>query len=166
LSLPGVAAAQPTSYLGASLGASFYNTSIEHLNDKDFKLQEKELAWKLFAGIRGRRYFAIEAGYVNLGQVKNVDRDVELKTSGWDFFGVLNLNAGPLELFGKVGALWWRSETKILEDPFDTEGRDFAWGFGGSLRHNDFSVRIEWERFELEGDNVLAMATAGVVLYF
>jgi hypothetical protein len=164
--LPVVAAAQTVPYLGASLGASFYNTGIEKLNDKDFKLQASEMAWKLFGGIRSARYLAVEGGFVNLGQVKHTGRNVELKTSGWDLFGVVNLQAGPLEVFGKLGALWWRAETKIDENPFDTDGHDLAWGFGGSLRYKDTSVRIEWEQFQLGDGNSIGLATFGIAMYF
>jgi hypothetical protein len=165
---PASANAQARAFLGGSLGTSFYKTDITELQDEDFKLEENEFAWKIFGGLRALRLTSVEFGYRNLGKVQNTVADVNLehKTSGWDLFFVPFLSTGPVDVFGKLGYLWWRSETKIEEDPFDTKGGDFAWGFGGAIRLRDAAVRIEWERFEVEGADYLSMATAGVVFYF
>jgi hypothetical protein len=163
---PAAALAQAKPYLGASLGAAFHNTSVEDITGEDFKLEGEEFSWKIFGGIRGAQFFAIEGSYVHFGKIENTVNDTSLdsKKTGWDLFVVGNLSAGPIDVFGKAGILWWRDEGRIEDAPFDTKGNDFAWGLGGALRLGGLGVRVEYERFELEGDDNLALVTAGVFL--
>jgi len=162
---PAVALAQAKPYLGASLGAAFHNTNLEDVTGDDFNLEGEEFSWKIFGGVRGGKFFAVEGGYVNFGKVNNTEdnTDLESKKTGWDLFAVGNLTAGSVDVFGKVGILWWRTEAKIDEDPFDTKGNDFAWGLGAAIRLGGLGLRAEYERFEVEGDDSLAMITAGIV---
>ena len=58
--LPASLHAQAKPYIGGSIGASFYDTSIEDVTGDDFKLEGEEFAWKIFGGVRkvndGARY--------------------------------------------------------------------------------------------------------------
>ena len=164
LLLPALVHAQAKTYIGGSIGASFYDTSIEHVDYDDFKLDGEEFAWKIFGGVRTMTFLSVEGGYVNFGKIQNTEDmvDLESKTTGWDLFAVGNLTAGPIDIFGKAGILWWRSDAKIDEAPFEVTGNDFMWGLGGALRLGGLGIRAEFERVELEGDDTLMMLSAGV----
>ncbi len=157
--------AQAKPYIGGSIGASFYDTELEDVSGDDFKLDGEEFAWKIFGGFRGARLWAIEGGYANFGKIQNtvLDKELESKTTGWDLFAVGNLALGPLDAFGKAGILWWRTDSKIEDDPFDVKGYDFAWGLGAAIRLGCLGIRAEVERFELDGYCNIMMLTAGVV---
>jgi hypothetical protein len=164
LLLPASLHAQARPYIGGSIGASFHNTSIEDVTGDDFKLDGEEFAWKIFGGIRSMHFLSVEGGYVHFGKIKGTEETVglESKTTGWDLFAVGTLTAGPIDVFGKAGVLWWRSDQKIEDDPFDVKGNDFMWGLGGALRFGGLGVRAEFERVEQEGDDSLMILTAGV----
>lgn len=163
---PATAAAQPKGYLGGSIGSSFYDTNLEDVTGDDFKLDGEEFAWKIYGGIRGARFLAVEGGYVNFGKVQNTvgDTNLESKTTGWDLFAVGNLGLGPLDAFGKAGIMWWRTDSKIEDDPFDVKGYDFTWGLGAGVRLGGLGIRAEFERFELEGKDKIMMLSAGIFL--
>jgi hypothetical protein len=164
LLFPAVVNGQAKPYLGASIGASFYDKSIEDVTGDDFKMEGEEFAWKIFGGITGRRFFAVEADYRDFGRIQNQDDNTELesKVTSWDVFAVGNLYLGPLGVFGKAGISWWREDSRVEDYPFDVTGHDFAWGLGAAIRLGGMGFRAEFERFEMEGDDRLITLTAGV----
>jgi hypothetical protein len=156
--------AQANGYLGASLGASFQNTSVQDVSGNNFDLDGEEFAWKIFAGIRAARVLGIEGDYRDFGKVQNTvgTINVESATTAWDLFLTGTMPLGPLEAFGKAGVVWWRSDAKIDQNPFDVNGSDFAWGLGAAINFGGMAIRAEFERFELGGDDNLMMLTAGI----
>ncbi|MGD8414048.1 MAG: outer membrane beta-barrel protein [Candidatus Latescibacterota bacterium] len=166
LLLPATIYAQARPYIGASIGASFYDTSVEDVSGDDFKLDGNDFAWKVFGGVRTVRFLSAEGGYVDFGKIQDSEGStaLETKTTGWDLFAVGNIALGPIDVFGKAGIMWWRSDAKIEDEPFDVTGHDFTWGLGGALRLGGLGFRAEFERVELEGDDTLMMLTAGVTL--
>lgn len=161
---PAVVRGQATPYLGASIGASFYDTKLEDVTGNDFKLKDEEFAWKIFAGIRGGSFLALEGDYRDFGRVQNQDGNTNLESevTSWDLYAVGNLYLGPLGVFGKMGISWWREESKIDNNPFDVKGHDLTWGLGAAIRLGGMRIRAELERFELDGDDKLMMLSAGV----
>jgi hypothetical protein len=156
--------AQAKPYIGGSIGASFWDTSIEDVSTGDFKLDGKEFAWKIFGGVRTMKFLSVEGGYVNFGKIQNTEGtvDLESKTTGWDLFAVGNIALGSIDIFGKAGILWWRSDAKIEDDPFEVTGNDFMWGLGGAIRLGGLGIRAEFERVEMTDDDTMMMLTAGV----
>ncbi|MCC5794063.1 MAG: outer membrane beta-barrel protein [Chromatiales bacterium] len=116
---------------------------VDNFNGTDF-------AWKLFAGARFGPNLGVEAGYINLGEAEYAveyivpamtrtlgttnqdwrpqqDRQVDVKTKieGFQLYGVgfLPLN-DQIELFGKIGLLFWDRSTvifdqRLAEEPVD-----------------------------------------------
>jgi hypothetical protein len=156
--------AQAKPYLGASIGVSFWDTSVEDVTGEDFKLDGQEFAWKIFGGIRTMSLLSVEGSYVNFGKIQNTTDQtaVESKTTGWDLFAVGTITAGPIDIFGKAGILWWRSDAKIEDDPFEVTGNDFMWGLGAAFRLGGLGVRAEFERVEMPNDDTLMLLSAGV----
>lgn len=161
---PAVLHAQTKPFIGGSIGASFYSTSVEDVTGDDFKLDGEEFAWKIFGGVRTMKFIGLEGGYVHFGKVQNQTDafDVESKTTGWDVFGTGTIPVGPIDLFGKAGVVWWRSDVKIDEAPFDVTGSDFMWGLGAALRLGGLGIRAEFERVEMGDGDSLMLLTAGV----
>jgi hypothetical protein len=164
--LPATLHAQAKPYIGASIGASFYDTNVEDVSGDDFKLDGEEFAWKIFGGVRTMKFLSVEGGYVDFGKIQDSEGStaLETKTTGWDLFAVGNIALGSIDVFGKAGIMWWRSDAKIEDEPFDVTGNDFTWGLGAALRLGGLGFRAEFERVEMEGDDTLMMLTAGVTL--
>ena len=162
---PAAAMAQASGYLGASLGASFHNTSIEDVSGNNFDLDGEEFAWKIFGGIRAAQFLGIEGDYRDFGKLQNTvaNTDLESKRTGWDLFVTGNIPLGPLEGFAKAGVVWWRTDAAVNQNPFETKGSDFAWGLGAAINFGGMAIRAEFERFELGDDDNIMMLTAGIL---
>ncbi len=86
----------------------------------------------------------------------------DAKTTGWDAFGVLTLALGPIDFFGKVGAIAWDIEV----DTFKETDTDLAYGLGLALRLGSFSVRGEYERFDIADTDEVGMYSIGLAYMF
>ena len=181
--LPNARAEQPSKrwYGGLSAGQSMIKFSDDFLqvegatastlNDK----KETDIGYKIYAGYRFHRYFAVEGGYTDFGKF-HVERDVvfpafgilreELKISGWhlDALGVLPLGTS-FSLFGKVGAIYNRVQGSFTtsgavvlapgESANQTHtGVNLKYGLGAAYDFTDsVGVRAEWERASQLGDD-------------
>jgi hypothetical protein len=144
-------------YIGGSLG----NATIEqNLPDNDIDIDSDDTGYKIFGGFKFT-ILAIEGGYVDFGKPSQNNSEVEL--SGWDLFGLLNLGIGPVDLFGKLGIFAWDSETIVTGEPsLDKDGTDPAYGIGAGLSFGSFSVRAEYEYFDMSDfDNVTMFSIGG-----
>ncbi len=160
-------------YIGGSLGGSSFDVMgyDEALGDIDFS--DSDAAYKLFAGYRFLGFFAVEAGYVDLGEpgeslAENVRVDIDVQ--GWDAFAVGMLPIGPVDLFAKVGGVSWTADIRAaFDDVTDSDsdsGTDLAYGLGIALRLGSLAVRVEGEQFDLDNADEVYLFTAGVTLTF
>jgi opacity protein-like surface antigen len=161
LSISGVAHAGKKTgpYIGGSLGWAVIDVS-SGINDFD----DDDLGFKVFGGynfgVIPLLDLAVEGSYANFGkasssQIANQDVDI----TGWDLFGLAALNLGPVGLFGKVGQIWWDSDSNIAQ--MDDSGNDMAYGLGLRFQIGSIAIRGEYEYFDLD-DTDLSMLSAGV----
>jgi OOP family OmpA-OmpF porin len=147
---------------------ALYTDLIEFAPDSSSQ-DEKDTAYKLQVGYQFSENFAVEGGYVDLGQqdYKAVYTDIaegKIKTSakGWNIDAVLILpvNAG-VSLFAKVGVISAKVEQKISLSAFDeTDSVTFddtkvspTFGIGVAYNfYQGWSARAELERFSKLGD--------------
>ncbi len=146
-------------YIGGSLGMSSTDVSsgAYDFNDDDF-------GWKIFGGynfgIIPLLDLAVEGSYVDFGSASSdgiLNQSVDL--TGWDLYGVAALNLGPIGVFGKVGQIWWNSDSNI--SPLDDSGNDMAYGIGARFQIGSLGIRAEYEYFDLS-DSDLSLLSAGV----
>ena len=110
-------------YGGASIGYArvyFNDNNLFLPGPTSVKKDETDTAWRLHAGYRLHRHFALEGGWTRLGEfsftrtVPNGDSGTgTFKASGW--FGEA-LGIVPLErfsLFGKAGAMYYSAEKTL-----------------------------------------------------
>lgn len=141
-------------------------------------IEGSDLAARVFAGVRLHRYFAIEAGYVDLGKVDALvptltsdaqlaQVDTKIDTSGWEVtaVGIWPIN-GDFEAFGKLGLVAWDSD--FSEDGArlaSKDGTDLAYGIGlDYLGTERLRFRIEGMVYDLSGFDE-AIAITGSVIY-
>jgi OmpA-OmpF porin, OOP family len=166
LSAPTAALAQGTGagfYLGGAFGQATFkewcstggtpNASFNSCKDTDS-------AWKLLGGYRFNRQFAIEATYIDWGEVAanvnlGVPPAVEVAASQHSY-GLAAVGTLPVgerfELFGKAGFLQNEQETRRVRPNPSTLQRDesgFHYGLGAKYAlTNSWAVRGEWEKTE------------------
>ncbi|MBT8118241.1 MAG: porin family protein [Gammaproteobacteria bacterium] len=160
LGIPGAANAGADSGLYIGVGAG--NATL-----KDSAFEESDSAYKLFGGYNiGFIPFvdlALEASYVDFGKPSTSTESIEV--SGLNAFGLAGLNFGPFGVFAKAGIVSWSTDTRIGTTSTEDSGTDPAYGLGARLAIGSFSVRAEYEFFDL-GDADLGMASVSGVFTF
>lgn len=130
-------------YIGGGLGRTD--------SDQGGAIDNKDNAWKAFGGYQFNRYFAVEGGYVDLGQVSLPGATLDSKAWQGSAVGSLPLTE-KFALTGKLGLA--QTETRVSGFGSD-DNTDPTYGLG--LRYDftrQFGLRGEWERFRLGGGPV------------
>jgi len=153
-------------YLGGSVGSASFDVS-----DGNVQYKDDTNAYKIFGGynfgIIPLINLAIEGSYVDFGTaVGNVSGNrAETSVTGWDLFGLVGVNIGPVSLFGKVGAIRWDGESSFNSQSGDDSGTDPAYGLGLQLQISSFAIRAEYELFTLDKVDI-GFVSAGVSYTF
>lgn len=183
-----VSAAEPYWYLGASVGQSRIDATTGEIDDafliddafvaSGTTLDKTDTGWKAYLGYRFNPFFALEAGYADLGQA-TFDTTIVDAPPPFDAFvpfpiratatadgillsGVLHL---PLterfSLLAKAGAFRWQAEFKERVPGFGTRvsrterETDAAYGAGVEFGFTEaLRARLEFERFKDVGKGI------------
>jgi len=164
---PSYSNSQIVGRIGASVGNAFINKDIQDLTGEDFKINENNLAWKIFAGTNWK-FLGAEGGYIDFGTVENTTDNgtVKSKSRGGDIYGTGTFKIAIIEIFGKAGAYFGRNKIEL----YDTSGASvsdeseretsFAWGVGAAVNLGMLHVRLEYENMHISSGN-LAMLSLG-----
>lgn len=160
-----VVAADNGIYLGGSVGQA--KLKIDNLNGvsaADF--DGNATAFKIIGGIRPLDWIGFEAAYVDFGHPDDtvLGARIEAHASGISGFAVGFLNVGPVDIFGKLGAINW--DSSVSSGGLDSSGTDFAYGVGAQFRLLSLGIRAEYEAFNLSDVNDLHMISVGVTWTF
>ena len=127
-------------------------------------VENRDTGWKLYAGYRLGRIWAVEGGYAALGRYRDQGQVVEnpgsvqttFKAGSWNLAALAILPLGNgFEAFGKAGAGYWRTRLDT-EGTFsgrsahsaEANGSGSLLGLGARWRYSDrLTARVEWERF-------------------
>lgn len=154
-------------YLGGNVGMSRFRSSCDEV---PVSCDDKDTAWKLFAGYRFHPNFALEAGYANLGKVTadgpfgGVAVSAEGKVRGFELVGVASFPVyRQLELYGKLGAVRSTVDVSITgtvpgftaTQSQKDRSTDLTYGFGAQYSFTpNLGARLEWQRYQsVGGDN-------------
>lgn len=114
-------------YLGGGLG----------LND------DEESAWRFFGGYRAHRNFALELGYIDIGEMDI--GGTTANTSAWELVGLGIMPMTPtVSLYGKLGGYRGTAKGGGI-----TERRnDLTFGLGAQYdASRNLGIRLEWQRY-------------------
>ena len=158
-------------YLGGSIGQA--GVELEDASGTELlTFDEDDFAWKAFGGYSFELLpvlnLAIEGGYVNLGGPSGdvLGFPATIEADGFDVFGVLGVDLGPIGVFAKYGMISWDAET-TLDDLTDTDdGSDAAYGIGASIGLGSVDIRAEYEVFDIEDTEDVSMISVGIVWTF
>ena len=154
-------------YIGGSLGQARLSDigELETACDVAGVLcvtDDSDTAFRIFAGYQFGRFFALEAGYVDLGEQQvGVEQPVLAEAALETHGGFLALL--PQIPIGKIGAVYGRVglyggdatlTARVPSFGFDESDSSavagVAFGFGGALNFDRFTIRIEWERVSFD----------------
>lgn len=136
-------------YVGGSLGQSEAKDACEGFAGCD----EKDTAWKIFAGFQLTPMFAVELGYTDLGEVSAPG--ISAESTAWDLSAIAAFPIGEaFSLYGRLGG--YRAETEARAGALSADdsntGLTFGVGAGFNLSRN-LGLRAEWQRYADVGDD-------------
>lgn len=161
-------------YLGGALSRSTIDTDDEFFG---FEYEDEDTAYKLIGGFRPLDAFAIEANYVDFGEIVFDDTAAdgfrgEYESRALDAFAVGFLGVPFVEAFGKVGLVYWDADAVLQGgiggiDLSDSEsGADLAYGAGVQANFGSLSARLEYERFEISDVDSTELWSLGLTWTF
>jgi uncharacterized repeat protein (TIGR01451 family) len=187
-------------YVGASAGAASADYGASDLTAdlagrgwtvSGASVDDSDTFWKAYVGYRANEFFALEAGYAELGEIEArygalVSPDqipallsdtvevLQYLGSGWNVSAVLSWSFAEdaFAIFGRAGLLMWDADVDVKVESgatgtasADESGTDAMFGLGVEWRATPaFSLRAEWERYKL--DDWVDVPSAGVVWRF
>ena len=167
LLLAGALAAAPAAaqdkglYAGGSVGQVEYADTCTDLSPIS-SCKDHDTGWRAFAGYNFNRNFALEFGYVDLGEVRaegtlnGTPAGFVATATGFDFtalfsFGITERISG----FGRLGAFRIRTDAQALFGTgFDTGGETntgFTYGAGVGYQLGKIGLRAEWVHYDNVG---------------
>lgn len=164
-------------YIGFSLGESASDENCE--TDPYYSCEGTGTSGAIFAGARLNQNLAIEASYIDMGELsKSNDTSwvtAESKGTNFSLIGIITTSSPFIEFFGKVGLLYWDttiSGSDLVTGPVNDNGTDVSLGIGVSFGLDKYAFRVEFERLNKFGDeyapggSIITIFSAGVVVYF
>jgi opacity protein-like surface antigen len=151
-------------YLGAGVGQ--FNVQIDDIDQTDDaieRLDDDDNSWKAFVGYRLNPYIALEAAYIDFGNVSSSrtgasgsSGDFRVKLKGFAPYVIGTLPLGPVELFAKIGYYFYDVDLRIdIDDPLQPDvdssksNEDLLYGGGiGATFIQHLNVRLEYERIK------------------
>lgn len=157
-------------YIGGSVGQAYIEvdtgdpTIPENFDENDF-------GWKVMIGYEFDLplNLGIEAAYVDFGAPSGdiAGTQFEVDANGFAGFGTIGFDLGPLGVFGKAGVIAWDAELSI--DGFDAgsdDGTDPAYGIGVEFGLGGLDIRGEYEIFDIDDSEDVALLSVGIVFRF
>ena len=135
-----------------------------------------ETSWKVLAGFRPIKLFAVEADYLDLGNrtntfISGASTQSDAKAYAGYAVGFLPLPVPFLDVFGKAGVSRWKlngSSAGTLPPgsffAFSDQGTEFAWGAGAQAHIGNIGGRLEYERFRIPNTDDARVFSLSVVL--
>lgn len=156
-------------YIGASVGQAGVDTESADFGFVTEDFNGDDTGFKVLAGFRFIKLFAIEANYVDLGSASDnvAGVNVDVDTKGIDAFGVLFLPIPVVDLFLKAGVISWDVDANVAGfGSVSDDGTDLAYGVGAGFSFGSFGLRAEYERFEIEDTDTVDMISLGFTYTF
>lgn len=152
-------------YAGASLGP----TTVDLCDVRLTGCEDDGTGLKLFAGSVINQNLAVELAWVDLGELEEstLGGPLRLEIKGIQVAALGSLPLSPRwRAFGKVGLYLWDRRARGPGGSFNDDGTNIMFGVGGAWNiRRDIDLRLEWERFDIDGDDI-DMLSAGVQLSF
>ena len=151
LGMTGTALAQNGFYAGASIGQATID-ACGGITDCD----DEDTGWKIFGGWEFNRYIALEAAWVDFGEISGSigGSAVSTEIDGWALAGKGMLPiTEKFGVFGKFGMIMWDAEGGGAVSGIDDDGTDLIYGLGAQYMFTErFGIVGEWEWYDIDDD--------------
>ena len=164
-------------YVGGSIGQSTLKVPSDVTDIPDF--DETDTGYKVFGGFNFNLAlfnFGVEGGYTDFGSPSgalDTDTILNIDADGWSVWGMGGLNLGPLDVFAKVGTISWDASLTIdgVDPGFNVgdlsdSGSDMAYGLGARFSLGNWSIRGEWEAFDIDDTDDVYLFSVGLAWQF
>ena len=144
-------------YLGGSIGGAKYKDTCDGIAGGGVSCDEKDTAWKAFAGWQFTRHIGLEVGYTDLGKATASAGAtfIEAKVRGVELTGVVSWPfTEQFAIFGKAGAYFSDVDINSNIAGVSASDRNTDFTFGAGARFNftrNFAARAEWQRYQNVG---------------
>jgi OOP family OmpA-OmpF porin len=146
-------------YLGGGIGD--FSSSVDEINNLDqiddagIDFSDSDNAMKVFAGWNFNRFFSVQGDFVDFGEssgavTPSVSGTSDVQGLAPSIVGTIPI--GPLELFGRVGVMFYEIDLnltggRLVED----SGSDMVWSAGLGIDVLDrVNLRLEYEEIDIE----------------
>jgi hypothetical protein len=160
-------------YLGGGIGEGTIRVDPANPNSAGtLNFDSDATSYKLFAGYRFAALplldFALEAGYIDFGKPSqtSLGQRIDYKLQGVDAAALAILALGPVDLYGKLGGLYWKAERNIGGATASKTGSNAFHGFGVGTRIGALGLRAEYERFDAWDLDRLEMYSLNALIQF
>lgn len=163
-------------YIGAAISQSTIDTEAELFG---FEFEDDDTAYKLIAGIRPFDALSFEANYIDFGSIVFDNRGTvsdgfrsELETQAIDLQAVGYLGGPIVEVFGKIGVVYWDADSVLQGgiagvDLRDSDsGTDLMYGAGIQAQFGSLAARLEYESFEVSDADKAELWSLGLTWTF
>ncbi len=165
------AESQADGYIGGSIGQSYIELNAG-TPTAPAAFDQEDFGWKAMIGYDfdfAVITLGVEADYVDFGAPSGdvAGSQIEVDANGFAGFGTAGIDLGPLGVFAKYGVISWDASFNI--DGFDAgsdDGTDPAYGLGVKFGLASVEVRGEYEIYDIEDSEDVAMLSVGIVWRF
>jgi OmpA-OmpF porin, OOP family len=159
-------------HVGVSGGESKFRQDCRFNNV--FDCDQRDSAWKAYAGGQINPIVGLEAGYTDFGTMRAAGGD----TKAWAIPLTVNIGApiGPrFNIFGKIGGVYGHTEVGAAPAALVDTGTSTGWGWTGGVGAAfrltpNFDIRADYDRYRLKftgaGNQDIDMLSAGVQFRF
>lgn len=163
---------------GFYIGAGLTEVAIDGFDDQldvDTDLDLDDTSWKAFAGWRFNEYFATELNYMDLGseELEEGAARFELEAEAISAYAIGMVPVPYVDLYAKAGLAWWDAQGTSnivppsgVDNDFDEDETEFAWGAGIQARYRNFGARLEYESFDVADTDGLDLFSLGLTYTF
>jgi hypothetical protein len=154
-------------YLGAGVGQSAVKDATAGGN-----FDTTATGYKGFAGYRFNKIpivdLAAEVGYVDFGKPSQdiAGQRIDFKLHGGYLAGLLIFPLGPFDIYGKGGALSWKSQSNVGATNSSRSGTDAFYGVGAAFYFWKIGVRAEYERYQIKEVDRVNMLSVSALIQF
>lgn len=156
----GVARAANTGfYIGGSIG-----NSNQHFDADTFSVHGSDTGYQVAAGFRPLGVLAGELDYISLGRASAGQDYADTDAIGAFALGFLPI---PLvDVYGRLGAVEWRTDANSPTFGFHRTGTNLAYGAGAGTSWGSLGVRAEYTHYDVAHSRDLGLTSIGVTWTF
>jgi len=123
----------------------------------EVKVDDDSMSFSVGVGYNINQMFAIEGGYVDLGEVKASYGVLSAKVSADGFYFGPRLTfalSDKVDAYGRIGMIAWDAETSSnFGVSYKDDGTDVYFGIGAAYKLSDkVALAADWTRYKYEGD--------------